>query len=126
MGLRRLLLQILIIFLLVLIFTPPVNATTADVIVTLDHDSIIYDYKPNSTRELYINGTISCEMEGLGQEIQYIKVTIELSDNEGWIREQLLSNVEKSLSSEKRLLKRKWTKKEIDGIVDKALAKTIS
>ena len=76
---------ILIVILIIILITPTSNATTATVIINFEYDDIVYEFKQNDTRKFKINFTITCNMDGLGKEVQYVEVHLFLGDRYDWL-----------------------------------------
>ena len=81
---KRLIITFSMMFLLIVILAPTVDATSATVIISLEQESIVYEIKLDGPNVVLINGTISCLMDGLGKDVQYVTVDIFLGDGLGW------------------------------------------
>jgi hypothetical protein len=82
---KAILLAIIPMLVLIINLVPTSAATTATVIVDLEYDNLTYNFQQNDKRELLINGTIICYMEGFGKEVQYVEVDLIISDVYHWV-----------------------------------------
>jgi hypothetical protein len=60
------------------------SAVTAKVIVKFDQDNLEYTYGPEDSNTLIVTGNLTCEVEGLIEGYQYIKVYLYAGENNGW------------------------------------------
>jgi hypothetical protein len=78
--------SILVTFLLMLLIlsTPQATATSAEVKIELDRSKMTYEYDVNSSNIFTVHGIISCEIDGLGQNIHDIEVWLKSDDTDHW------------------------------------------
>ena len=83
---QKIILQLIILILLFSFFilTPRASAFEAEVIVTLDKHDIEYILGPNASANIYISGNVTCNMEGLGENVQRVELELWASTYEDW------------------------------------------
>jgi hypothetical protein len=64
-------------------FSGTSKAITAEVIITLDRHDIECDISTNSS-EIVVSGNVTCNMDGLGENIFQIEVTLWADDSHSW------------------------------------------
>ena len=71
---------ILIIFLLVLVIMPTSSGIDVNIVIDLEINEYTYELEPDDPGVLCVNGSITCEFEGLGSEVKYVEVNLYLGD----------------------------------------------
>lgn len=64
--------------------TPRASALEAEVIITLDKHDIEYILGPNASANIYISGNVTCNMEGLGENVKHVELELWASTYESW------------------------------------------
>jgi hypothetical protein len=76
--------MILILFLSVISISNNVSAVTATIVAKFDQENLEYTYGPDDSNTLIVSGNLTCEVEGLIEGYQYLKVYLYAGENNGW------------------------------------------
>ena len=77
----------LIFILIVLNFTfisDNSKAVSAEVVIILDEHEIDYINEYHSSEHMYLSGNVTCNIEGFGDTLQRVDVTLWVGDNRNW------------------------------------------
>jgi len=89
MGLKYLGVTVLILF-IIICNVPNSLATEANVVIDIEYSNIQYNFKTNDTRLLILNATVSCNIDGFGQNVQYVDVEVTVYDQRVWLEASVL------------------------------------
>lgn len=75
---------IILIISILIIHIPDSDATTAEVVITLDQSRLEYEYDMNSSNVITISGNVTCNIEGVGKEVHDIEVYLTSGEEKNW------------------------------------------
>jgi hypothetical protein len=76
--------MMLILFLNIIFISNNASAVTATIVVKFDQENLEYVYGPEDSNTLIVSGNLTCEVEGLIEGYQYLKVYLYAGENNGW------------------------------------------